>query len=479
VNTAQILSIFQEKLLLNFKEQFSHRIEIKNATPPKQSVRITKYEADYNKESEERIHELLKLCKCKNSPFFKWITPHKSFHGFGNFLSDEPSLTGTNTQRNTNLGDNLLFKELSKHKELPFFHALPFPSEQSEKYLSGPIWKRWDFPSFMVPEVSLEKKENKLTLTLIQNAQSDESSINAFEFLDANEEFNGLFKNTNDTRVTDKVKGKGKEGSWHKQISQILTEVNGSHSSTSKVVLARTKELSATRTFDSIQLFDHLSRLHRSNLLTHFYLGIKNEAFFGFSPENLLKREGKEIFIDAIAGTRPRSDDEGLDLELEEELKNSQKEQAEHANVIDAIKKSCLPLGEIQQHQQVVLKLSKVQHLKTPISLKLNKIDKTSIYQLAKILHPTPAVGGTPRRESLNMISQLESFTRGLYAGAIGLQTEDSDQFIVAIRSLKTSIDQATLFAGAGIVNGSDASDEWNETEAKFNSFFPPELLIQ
>jgi menaquinone-specific isochorismate synthase len=121
---------------------------------------------------------------------------------------------------------------------------------------------------------------------------------------------------------------------------------------------------------------------------------------------------------------------------------------------------------QIQHHPRRLLKLSHVQHLETPIEA--NVPEGTHVLDLVKRFHPTPAVGGIPRDASLALIRRLETFSRGWYAGAVGWFDAAGDGvFATAIRSALTTPEATWLFAGAGIVAGSNADAEWKETEIK------------
>ncbi len=86
-------------------------------------------------------------------------------------------------------------------------------------------------------------------------------------------------------------------------------------------------------------------------------------------------------------------------------------------------------------------------------------------------LHPTAAVGGDPRAAALDAIAELENFDRGWYAAPVGWLARDAAEFAVAIRSAHCAGDRLTLFAGAGIVPGSDPAGEWEENERKLAPF--------
>ncbi|HLR32116.1 MAG TPA: chorismate-binding protein, partial [Fodinibius sp.] len=119
-------------------------------------------------------------------------------------------------------------------------------------------------------------------------------------------------------------------------------------------------------------------------------------------------------------------------------------------------------------HQPRIKKLSNVQHLHTPIRAHLK--DDTDILPVIEQLHPTPAVGGYPRKDAMEYIRELEDFERGWYAGPVGWMTPSgSGEFAVAIRSGLLSEDEAHFFAGCGIVADSNPKEEWEETNLKLS----------
>ena len=114
-----------------------------------------------------------------------------------------------------------------------------------------------------------------------------------------------------------------------------------------------------------------------------------------------------------------------------------------------------------------LLKIRDIQHLYTPVEGQLK--DNTTILQLIKSLHPTPALGGVPRKEALSIIRTYESINRGLYAAPIGwLDAEGNGEFAVAIRSATLQGNRAYLYAGGGIVADSNSQSEYEETLVKF-----------
>jgi menaquinone-specific isochorismate synthase len=117
----------------------------------------------------------------------------------------------------------------------------------------------------------------------------------------------------------------------------------------------------------------------------------------------------------------------------------------------------------------VLKRLSNVQHLHTPIEAPLPR--GVRLLDMLGRLHPTPAVGGTPREVVVPQIAGLEAFPRGLYGGAVGwVDARGGGEFIVALRSALVDGARARLYAGAGIVKGSLPENELEETELKFRA---------
>lgn len=166
---------------------------------------------------------------------------------------------------------------------------------------------------------------------------------------------------------------------------------------------------------------------------------------------------------------QPLEEDEEDDEMLAWQLLNDEKNREEHDYVVQMIKQSVAPYVESFDipDAPVIYPLKSLQHLFTPVTATL-KSDAT-ILDLVKQLHPTPALGGEPRDKALQFIDEKEPFDRGWYAGPIGwLDANFDGEFAVAIRSGLITENQATLFAGCGVVKDSDPRAEYEETRIKF-----------
>ncbi|MGA1841255.1 MAG: isochorismate synthase [bacterium] len=237
-----------------------------------------------------------------------------------------------------------------------------------------------------------------------------------------------------------------------------------------KVVLARKSMLTFDEELDPVKLLHLLSA---NNFQTfHFYFQLdRNYAFLGITPERLYKRNGRDVFSEAIAGTRPRGQSEEEDSRLGHELLESDKDLREHRWVSDIMESSLQPLCRSIDvlEKETLLKLGHVQHLYTCFRCLLK--ERVGDGEILAGLHPTPAVGGFPRENSLLKITELEPFQRGWYAGPVGWIGKDSSEFVVAIRSALAKEKTLSLFAGSGIVQGSQPETEWEENENKILNF--------
>ena len=232
----------------------------------------------------------------------------------------------------------------------------------------------------------------------------------------------------------------------------------------SKVVLSRVRLLQV-KNLDSIEFYSKLLESYGENMC--FYFSIGGEIFLGASPETLVRKRGLSVETEALAGSAPRGNTKEEEDAQKERLLSSDKDRIEHKIVVRSIqnvlKEVC---SEVKISKMSVKTLSYIHHLNTILSGKL--YPGITIFDLAKQMHPTPALGGFPRKEALNVIKELEVEGRGWYGSPVGwMDAEGDGEFSVAIRSALLKKDEIALFTGAGIVPESDPVKEWEETELK------------
>jgi len=281
---------------------------------------------------------------------------------------------------------------------------------------------------------------------------------------------------------------------WKRLVARAVSEME--RGSMSKVVLARQVDVVANRPFVLPETLARLAQLYPSCAVFHV------EGFLGASPEVLLRRTGHEIESHPLAGTVARSGDPATDEALVAALMSSSKDRREHELVVGQI------VGKLRPRcawldvppEPSVMPLRNVSHLGTHIRGTLREIavdgtvedtgqvangkaggddarplppgrDLPTSLELAALLQPTPAVGGLPVDAALRWQRDNEGFDRGCYAGPVGWVDSSGDgEWALGLRSAHVSGNRATLYAGNGIVAGSDPDAELAETQLKLQA---------
>ena len=239
-----------------------------------------------------------------------------------------------------------------------------------------------------------------------------------------------------------------------------------------KVVLADVMDVEGVQAFDEVRSLQVLRQNHPDCTVFSVSNG-RGQSFIGASPERLLSITNGRFTTDALAGTASRGPLPSLDIQLAQTLINSQKEQFEHRLVVEFIVRQLRSLGLSPKYDALpkVLQLLHVQHLHTPISASISPPQSVSPLDILAKLHPTPAVAGVPHEAACQLIRQYETFDRGLYAAPIGwINTQGDSEFIVGIRSALLNGQKARLYAGAGIVAGSESQRELAEIKLKLQA---------
>jgi len=250
-------------------------------------------------------------------------------------------------------------------------------------------------------------------------------------------------------------------------VSSILEKIQSHH--LSKIVLADALDVSAKTKFSLVKSLNNLRQLHPNCYVCSTSNG-RGQNFICASPERLISIYSQLLITDALAGSAPRGQTPTEDAANANNLVNSVKERHEHRLVIDFITQR---LSQLNLSPQVLpprlRQLSNIQHLWTPINATVPR--NVHPLKIVAQLHPTPAVAGAPRDAACAEIRRYESFERGLYAAPLGWVDADGNcEFIVGIRSALIDGDRARLYAGAGIVAGSDPDQEFAEVQLKFQA---------
>jgi menaquinone-specific isochorismate synthase len=233
-----------------------------------------------------------------------------------------------------------------------------------------------------------------------------------------------------------------------------------------KVVLARAIDVTAQSGLDPRAVAARLA-LRFPACFTYLCDGL-----VGASPELLIRRLGRHAESLVLAGTVRRGDSPDEDAALERSLLDSAKDAAEHRLAAESVRDvlTAVATDVVCDQRPQLLRLANLSHLATHVDAWLPDPAPTAL-ALAALLHPSAAVGGTPRAEALAMISRLEAAPRGRYAAPVGWVDANGDgEFAIALRCAQLSGNVARLWAGAGIVADSDPDSEVAETSVKFDA---------
>jgi menaquinone-specific isochorismate synthase len=253
---------------------------------------------------------------------------------------------------------------------------------------------------------------------------------------------------------------------WEQAVADAVTAIKAG--SLRKVVLARDVFATADEPIDARVLLQRLARRYPDCFT------FACDGMIGATPELLVSRDGRQVSALVLGGTLPRGADPAQDLALGEELLASAKNHEEHAYAVVSIREALEPLCETLHvdARPSLLKFPNLQHLGTHVRGTLaatgNQAILRSALALAAAVHPPAAVCGTPTAVALDLIRELEHMDRERYAGPVGwVDADGNGEWGIALRSAQLSGRTARLFAGCGIVAGSEPAAELAETLVK------------
>jgi len=257
-------------------------------------------------------------------------------------------------------------------------------------------------------------------------------------------------------------------GRYAEAVREALAEIR--RGAFEKVVLARAVDLTRDVPWQPLHALN-LLRERFGGCFTFSFGGAGDRSFIGATPERLLRIRDGRLTTEAIAGSTARGATAAEDAALGRDLLSSAKDLHEHGCVRESILSRLQRVGVSgkAEAEPRLLQLANVQHLYTSITAEVG--EDAHLLDIAAELHPTPAVGGKPREKAVPRIAKLERLERGLYAGLVGWFNHlNEGELVVGIRSALIDGATARLYAGAGIVEGSDAEKETRETEMKLRA---------
>jgi menaquinone-specific isochorismate synthase len=335
-----------------------------------------------------------------------------------------------------------------------------------EKAKRDDLWSDFHNAWFVIPRVAI-LSENGATYLVLASVVSRETTDDHLMF-----EFETAIANINNTTSSDqhlellRREDLPDSSAWSYRVGNILGMIECSE--ISKAVLARRSDLICSAEIDPVE---YLSELISANDKCYAFMiePTRGSAFLGVSPERLFKIDDDLLLGEAVSGTVPRGESEYEDRENARWLLSSEKNRHEHSLVeMDLFKMfENLCRSSAGLSERSLLELNNVSHLYSRVEGRLRAGIETS--DIIRTLHPTPAVGGSPRDLAMQTIRNLEPFSRGWYAAPVGVFGKNSSDVTVAIRSALVSGNTVSIFAGAGIVAGSEPTSEWQELEHKIS----------
>ncbi len=356
------------------------------------------------------------------------------------------------------------------------------PQREVLRFLGGSCFssrekqdKRWeDFPPlwFVLPQVVMVRKNGEFFLSVGVLFEDDENDYDIFTRI-------LKYFETAETRDLSPIRNQFPEvitrtdnpdyAGWKDNINTSLHKIDKGE--IDKVVLARRTDVKFK---EAVEAIDYLHALKSANDRCYFFLFQPRQgaAFLGATPERLLKIEKNRLISEAVSGSVARGGNPDEDKHRGAWLLRDQKELSEQKFVSDdLIAKFHRLTREIDlPGPPEIVKLANVQHLVSKVSGVLR--NGISIGEMVSSLHPTAAVGGCPVSAAISLIERLEPFSRGWYAGPVGIISYELTEMAVGIRSSLVVDRVISLFTGAGIVKGSTPESEWKEIEDKMSTAF-------
>lgn len=238
-----------------------------------------------------------------------------------------------------------------------------------------------------------------------------------------------------------------------------------------KVVLSKILNIELDKVVDIPRLLANI--MGQNPNAYHFSVPLESSMLIGASPELLIRKQGMNMFSNPLAGSAKRLQNAEADQRAAETLSKSIKDQYEHRLVVESIRSSLVDLVDNLNvpDEPSVISTPTMWHLSTEIEATLRGESTTSIFDIIKSMHPTPAMCGTPTQLAKRHIDILEPHPRGFFSGLVGwCDAQGNGEWAIAIRCAEVTGNKVALFAGAGVVSGSSPESEWLETSAKMRT---------
>jgi menaquinone-specific isochorismate synthase len=254
------------------------------------------------------------------------------------------------------------------------------------------------------------------------------------------------------------------ETQWESRVAQAIAKIDKTE--IEKVVLARDLIAATDTEIDVRPILNSLAHDYPATWV------FSVDGLIGATPELLLRLSRGMVTSRVLAGTIPKTGDDARDLALAGSLARSSKDLEEHEYAVRSVAEALEPFCSSTNVPDApfVLHLANVMHLATDVTgALLESKHHVDAFALLKSLHPSAAVCGTPRNIAFDLIDEIEGMNRGRYAGPVGwIDARGDGELGIALRSGQVTGNEIRIFAGCGIVAGSDPAVELAESSAKF-----------
>ena len=343
------------------------------------------------------------------------------------------------------------------------FGAFSFDYEQN----SSVLWNQFGDHLFYIPTVMLSIVDGEAYLTTNILCTQDNQEKFFINMINNREDF--LFGSLENKEVPINPIVEQKEirpSEWKQTVANAVQEMK--NSDLDKIVLARELRVVFKDRIVSEQVLRMLMIEQPTSYIFSFEAG--EDCFIGATPEQLIKKKGNEVFSVCLAGSIARGKSREEDARLGNELLHDPKNLMEHQYVVSMITNALKTVCEhvIVPKEPELMKIRHIQHLFTPVKGVCE--NGVTLFDFIEKLHPTPAMGGLPKEKAIERIREIEGLERGLYAGPLGwIDSYGNGEFAVGIRSALLQGNEASLFAGCGVLEDSLPESEYQETAIKFN----------
>jgi len=341
---------------------------------------------------------------------------------------------------------------------LRYFGGMAFNLREAAKA----SWRPWGIGRFRAPRWACQRRDGKTALIVTSRARTEHMQETLWA------ELQRILTHPSDSApwrrpAVATFDQHPQPAAWQHQINRIKAAWAGI---AGKIVPSVKETYQFVETLHSAGLFRHI--MQTSDHTYRFFLSSPEGAFMGASPECLYQRRGRTLTTEALAGTLSGTMNHLPDADV---LFRSAKDNLEHDLVIRDIQEALAPLcAEVTTNaRKEALGWRDLIHLRTKLSGSLHPL--VSDQDILEALHPSAAVLGYPRDRAWHWLARHEGHERGWYAGPVGWLGRDRAEFAVAIRSALAVGKRLEIWAGAGIVSGSEPEQEWYEIQHKLRPY--------